>query len=61
MTVYINTADCNGCGGCEELCPDIFKMDEYGEKPEILRPDADDDPDLDQAIAYCPQEAIIKD
>lgn len=61
MTIYINKTDCNGCGGCPDLCPDVFKMDEYGEKAEVIDPEADDDPCVDQAISFCPQDAIDKD
>jgi ferredoxin len=61
MTLYINTSDCNGCGGCEELCPKVFVMDEHGEKAVVLEPEADEEPCVDEVIVFCPQNAIIKE
>ncbi|MBV5305196.1 MAG: ferredoxin, partial [Desulfobulbaceae bacterium] len=37
-TISLDTYECNGCGSCVEICPDIFKMDEAGEKAEVICP-----------------------
>jgi ferredoxin len=60
MTIYINIIDCNGCGACVEMCPTVFAMDEYGQKPVVLEPDAVT-PCVDEAIVNCPHDAIGKD
>ena len=28
--VTVNTAECVGCGLCEQLCPEVFKVGEEG-------------------------------
>ncbi|MGL1931838.1 MAG: ferredoxin [Desulfotalea sp.] len=57
----IEEDDCLGCEACVETCPSVFAMDEDGEKA-ILIEDASADTDcVDEAIASCPAECIIKE
>jgi len=60
MTIYINVIDCNGCGGCAEVCPKVFAMVDGDDKPVVLLPDANL-PCVDEAITLCPHDAIEKD
>ncbi|MDP3696111.1 MAG: ferredoxin [Desulfocapsaceae bacterium] len=57
-SISIDTYECNGCGSCVEICPGIFKMDETGEKAEVINPHAELTPRLEEATAYCPAKCI---
>lgn len=57
-TISLDTYECNGCGSCVEICPDIFKMDEAGEKAEVIRPDAAITARIEEAAAYCAAKCI---
>jgi ferredoxin len=38
-TVYIDEDECIGCGSCEEICPEVFKLDEEAEKAHVIKPE----------------------
>ena len=55
MSIKINHDLCIGCGTCEALCPQVFKLNKDG-KAEVINKD-----DLDcarQAAESCPLQAI---
>ncbi|MGI6668800.1 MAG: ferredoxin [Acetivibrionales bacterium] len=59
MKGYVDKDTCIGCGLCEEICPDVFKMDDdgtavatEGEIPDGLIDSAK------EAESQCPVEAI---
>ena len=54
--VYVDEEACTGCGTCEELCPDVFQMDEETEKAQVIKPEGTDC--VEEAIDTCPEEAI---
>ncbi|MCX5869720.1 MAG: ferredoxin [Deltaproteobacteria bacterium] len=56
--ISIDTYECNGCGSCVEICPDVFMMDETGEKAAVINPNAEITPRLEEAAAYCPAKCI---
>lgn len=59
MKIQINYENCNGCGICVSLCPDIFKFDKQG-KISISNHKLSTvfENDCKQASAICPAEAI---
>ena len=57
-TIMIDVYECNGCGSCVEICPEVFAMDEYGEKAFLIDPDAEVTEKVEEAAAYCPQKCI---
>jgi ferredoxin len=57
-TIFLDTYECNGCGSCVEICPDIFRMDGTGEKAEVIRPDAEITARIEEAAAYCAAKCI---
>lgn len=59
MGIVIDPDECIGCESCVEICPDVFEMDDDGEKAIVINPDATDDC-VDEAIETCPNEAISK-
>ncbi|MEN8190919.1 MAG: ferredoxin [Thermodesulfobacteriota bacterium] len=57
-SISIDVYECNGCGSCVEICPEVFVMDESGEKATLIEPDAEITEKVEEAAAYCPQECI---
>lgn len=49
---------CKGCGACEEIAPDIFRMDETGEKADMLNEDVENTEAVEMAAAMCPTNCI---
>ncbi len=48
---------CIGCGGCEAICPEVFKVE--GGKAQVQQADYDIlKEQIDEAAASCPVQAI---
>lgn len=60
MAVVIDPDECIGCESCVEICPDVFEMDDDGEKAIVINADAASDC-VDESIETCPNEAISKE
>lgn len=60
MGIVIDEEACVGCETCVELCPNVFEMNDDGEKAMVTDPDSQDDC-VDEAIDTCPGEAISRD
>lgn len=58
VQVTLDTYECNGCGGCVELCPELFRMDEAGEKAKLLTQHAPLSPALTEAIKMCARQCL---
>ena len=41
MGIVIDQDECIGCESCVEICPEVFEMDDDGEKAVVINPDAD--------------------
>ena len=57
-SIIIDVYECNGCGSCVEICPDIFAMDDDGEKAYLIDSDAEVTEKVEEAAAYCAQKCI---
>jgi ferredoxin len=57
MRVVINEELCTGCGVCESLCPEVFKMED-DEKAHVVNQEGCGDCDCQEAVDSCPSEAI---
>lgn len=51
----VNRETCIGCGTCESICPEVFRLDAEG-KSEVIREAGDCD--LEFVIDSCPVGAI---
>ncbi|GAU08347.1 ferredoxin [Desulfoplanes formicivorans] len=60
MAIVIDVEECLGCETCVELCPEVFKMDDAGEKATVIDPDSTLEC-VEEAIDSCPVEAISKE
>ncbi len=56
--ILIDVYECNGCGSCVEICPEVFAMDDNDEKAVLLDSDAEITDKVEEAAAYCPQKCI---
>ncbi len=56
-SIQIDYYECNGCGSCVEICPDIFALDD-GEKAVLISSDAEVTENVEEAAAYCAQKCI---
>jgi ferredoxin len=57
-TLYIDEEECIGCGSCEEICPEVFKLDEETEKAEVIKPEGAPEDLIEEAMEICPVECI---
>lgn len=59
MFAIVNS-DCIGCGACEEICPQVFRMNSYEIAEAYINPIPQESEDLTKAAAKnCPVKAII--
>jgi ferredoxin len=56
--VYIDEDTCIGCGTCEEICPEVFQLNEEIDKSEVIKPEGGPEDLIQEAIESCPVEAI---
>jgi ferredoxin len=56
--VYIDEDECVGCGACEELCPDVFKVDVDTEIAGIIQSEVDSEECIEEAMETCPVDCI---
>jgi ferredoxin len=54
------TPDCIGCGACEDICPQVFRINGYGIAEAYINPIPQDAEELTKVAAKsCPVTAII--
>ncbi|HOJ09312.1 MAG TPA: ferredoxin [Clostridiales bacterium] len=60
MKAFVDKDACIGCGLCESLCPDIFKLEDEGTAVAIDEELTDENLDCAKdAESQCPTEAIV--
>ena len=59
--VRIDQEECIGCGNCEDLCPEIFKLDKDREKSEVIKPEGGSRGCIEEAMEACPVSCIYWD
>ena len=58
MTVFIDEEECIGCGTCEEICPEVFRLNTDKEKAEVIMPEGGPEDLIEEAIDSCPSSCI---
>jgi ferredoxin len=56
--VYVDEEECIGCGSCEEICPEVFVLNEDTEKAEVINPEGGPEDLIEEAMEACPVECI---
>ena len=59
--ITIEEDDCLGCEACVETCPSVFAMDDDSGKAVVIDGANFDEDCVEEAIASCPAECIIKE
>ncbi len=59
--IVIDQDECIGCEACVELCPSVFAFDDDEGKAFVIDGAGHDEDCVDEAIASCPAECIIKE
>lgn len=54
---YVDPDECTGCGLCEEICPDVFKLNDDG-IADVIDPHGATAELIQEAINECPVDAI---
>ena len=56
--VYIVEEECIACGMCQEICPEVFRLDDEKDVAVILKPEGGPEDLIQEAIDSCPVECI---
>lgn len=59
MSIVINEEECVGCESCVELCPQVFALNEAGDKAVVLDSESTAEC-VDEAIDNCPSGSISR-
>ncbi|MEW6446692.1 MAG: ferredoxin [Bacillota bacterium] len=55
---YINIHECQACGTCEAICPEVFKVNEDLGYAEVINPKGGSEDAIQEAIDSCPASCI---
>jgi ferredoxin len=56
-TPYVDQEECTGCGLCEEVCPEVFRLNEDAVS-EVYNSEGASEESIQEAIDSCPVECI---
>lgn len=56
--VYLVEDECTGCGLCEEICPDVFKLNEETDTAQVIKSEGGPEDLIQEAIDSCPAQCI---
>jgi ferredoxin len=56
--VYLVKEECIGCGMCEQLCPEVFRLNPETNVAEVIMPKEGPEDLIQEAIDSCPVECI---
>ena len=60
MAVHIDEEECIGCGTCEEICPEVLRLNTDTEKAEVIMPQGGPEDLIEEAIDSCPASCIYE-
>ncbi len=56
--VYIDEDECIGCGSRQEICAEVFKLNEDTEKAEVIKEEGGPEDLIEEAMETWPSECI---
>ena len=57
-TVTLDQEECIGCGSCEEICPEVFRLDPDTDKSTVIKPQGGPEDSIQEAMDACPVDCI---
>jgi ferredoxin len=54
----VELSDCNVCGACAEVCPEVFRLNDAG-YIEVIECEIYPEAEVDEAIKNCPEKCIF--
>lgn len=57
-TPYIVEDECIACGACEEICPEVFRLNDSLGCAQVLNPTGAPEEKIQEAIDSCPVQCI---
>ena len=58
MKAHVNEELCTGCGPCEEICPEVFKIEDDLSHVQTNLVPSDAEESCREAMEECPTDAI---
>ena len=58
MKIIVDQEKCIGCGTCEAMCPDVFKLNPQTYKAEVLKEGRSTTCNIEEVVKACAVEAI---
>ena len=55
---YIEEEECIACGSCEELCPEVFRLNESLGFAQVVNPEGASEDQIQEAMDACPTQCI---
>ncbi|HQG33036.1 MAG TPA: ferredoxin [Deltaproteobacteria bacterium] len=56
--VYIDEDECIACGMCQDICPEVFKLDDAEMVAKVIKPQGGPEDLIQEAIDACPVSCI---
>ena len=56
--LVINTEECIACGNCQQVCPEVFRLNEALEHSEVIDPQGAPAEKILDAMEECPVQCI---
>ena len=56
--VYVDQRECIGCGSCEAVCPEVFKLNEETQEVAVRKPEGGPEECIKEAVLICPVACI---
>jgi ferredoxin len=56
--VFIEEEECIGCASCQEICPEVFQVDEAAGKARVIKDEGGPEGCIEEAVATCPVTCI---
>ncbi|MFP3869064.1 MAG: ferredoxin [Desulfobacteraceae bacterium] len=55
---FIVEEECIACGSCEEICPEVFRLNESLGFAQVINPEGGSEEKIQEAIDACPTQCI---
>jgi ferredoxin len=57
-TVYLVKEECIGCGMCQDLCSEVFRLNPETNTADVIKPEGCTEDVIQEAIDICPVKCI---